>query len=70
MMMSAPARRQAALVYNPIKVDEKRLRAAVRDLSRDAGQVSDVTTVGDRIVTPSPEHGVLLGTAVAGDAGR
>lgn len=31
------ARRQAALVYNPIKVDEKQLRALVKDLSRDAG---------------------------------
>ncbi|WP_431074363.1 diacylglycerol/lipid kinase family protein [Microbacterium phyllosphaerae] len=37
MMMSAPARRQAALVYNPIKVDEKHLRARVRALSREAG---------------------------------
>ncbi|MBQ3358644.1 MAG: NAD(+)/NADH kinase [Microbacterium sp.] len=31
------ARRQAALVYNPIKVDEKRLRAAVRELSKAEG---------------------------------
>ncbi|KQQ65117.1 diacylglycerol/lipid kinase family protein [Microbacterium sp. Leaf320] len=37
MTMSAPARRQAALVYNPIKVDEKHLRARVRALSREAG---------------------------------
>ena len=29
--------RQAALVYNPIKVDEKRLRTAVRELSSEAG---------------------------------
>ncbi|CAH0211126.1 Diacylglycerol kinase [Microbacterium oxydans] len=36
--MTMPAvRRQAALIYNPIKVDEKRLRASVKDLSRDAG---------------------------------
>ncbi|WP_435749164.1 diacylglycerol/lipid kinase family protein [Microbacterium sp. PMB16] len=37
MTSPAPVRRQAALVYNPIKVDEKRLRASVRDLSREAG---------------------------------
>lgn len=37
MTTSDSARRQAALVYNPIKVDGKRLRAAVRDLSREAG---------------------------------
>jgi len=36
-MTTRATRRQAALVYNPIKVDEKRLRAAVRDLSKDAG---------------------------------
>lgn len=32
-----PHRRQAALVYNPLKVDERRLRAAVRELSGEAG---------------------------------
>lgn len=37
MTKSAPARRQAALVYNPIKVDEKHLRDRVRVLSREAG---------------------------------
>ena len=37
MTTSAPARRQAALVYNPIKVDEKHLRTRVRALSREAG---------------------------------
>ncbi|GAA2935025.1 diacylglycerol kinase family protein [Microbacterium luteolum] len=37
MTTSDSARRQAALVYNPIKVDGKRLRGAVRDLSREAG---------------------------------
>lgn len=37
MTTSAAGRRQAALVYNPIKVDEKQLRARVRDLSREAG---------------------------------
>ena len=37
MTTSATGRRQAALVYNPIKVDEKHLRARVRDLSREAG---------------------------------
>jgi diacylglycerol kinase family enzyme len=30
-------RPQAALVYNPIKVDERHLRARVRELSKDAG---------------------------------
>lgn len=37
MTTSSPVLRQAALVYNPIKVDGPRLRAAVRDLSREAG---------------------------------
>lgn len=37
MTSPAPVRRQAALVYNPIKVDEKRLRAAVRDLCAAEG---------------------------------
>ncbi|WP_217181653.1 diacylglycerol kinase family protein [Streptomyces sp. AC495_CC817] len=37
MTKRAPARRQAALVYNPVKVDEKRLRGMLRDLSREKG---------------------------------
>ena len=37
MTTSDSARRQAAIVYNQIKVDAKRLRAAVRDLSKEAG---------------------------------
>lgn len=37
MTKSATARRQAALVYNPIKVDEKHLRSRVRALSSEAG---------------------------------
>jgi diacylglycerol kinase (ATP) len=37
MTQSAPVRRQAALIYNPIKVDEKHLRERVRSLSSDAG---------------------------------
>ncbi len=37
MTTRAASQRQAALVYNPIKVDEKRLRATVRDLSKLAG---------------------------------
>ena len=37
MTTSAPRQRQAALVYNPIKVDGRHLRATVRDLSREAG---------------------------------
>ncbi|WP_136051327.1 diacylglycerol/lipid kinase family protein [Microbacterium sp. K36] len=37
MTTSPPVRKQAALVYNPVKVDGKRLRAQVRDLSREAG---------------------------------
>ncbi|WP_336501517.1 diacylglycerol/lipid kinase family protein [Microbacterium paraoxydans] len=37
-MTTSPAvLKQAALVYNPVKVDGKRLRAQVRDLSREAG---------------------------------
>lgn len=37
MTTSPPVLKQAALVYNPVKVDGKRLRAQVRDLSREAG---------------------------------
>ncbi|KJQ53410.1 diacylglycerol/lipid kinase family protein [Microbacterium sp. SA39] len=37
MTTSDSARRQAALVYNPIKVDAKRLRALMRDQSKQAG---------------------------------
>lgn len=37
MTLPTSARRQAALVYNPIKVDEKRLRATLRDLSKAEG---------------------------------
>ena len=50
MTSGASAQRQAALVYNPIKVDGKQLRAAVRDLSRDAGWAHPAfypTTVDD-----------------------
>ncbi len=37
MTKSASARRQAALIYNPIKVDGPQLRERVRTLSHDAG---------------------------------
>ncbi|HWS49669.1 MAG TPA: diacylglycerol kinase family protein [Microbacterium sp.] len=37
MTTRAASQRQAALVYNPIKVDETRLRTTVRDLSKLAG---------------------------------
>lgn len=37
MTRSTARHRQAALVYNPIKVDAKRLRAAVRERCRQAG---------------------------------
>ena len=37
MTKPAAAQRQAALVYNPVKVDEKRLRALLRDQSKLAG---------------------------------
>lgn len=49
MTSRAPVR-QAALVYNPIKVDETRLRAALDDISRDAGWAPPAyypTTVAD-----------------------
>ncbi len=36
MTKPTPLQRQAALVYNPIKVDEKRLRASLRGHSKDA----------------------------------
>lgn len=37
MMLRRAGRRQAALVYNPIKVDERKLRAELRAQSRAAG---------------------------------
>lgn len=50
MTKSTALHRQAALVYNPIKVDEKRLRAAVRERSKEAGWAAPAfypTTVED-----------------------
>jgi len=50
MTKTTPLQRQAALVYNPIKVDEKRLRAVLRDRSNEAGWAAPLffpTTVED-----------------------
>lgn len=50
MRKSTSRHRQAALVYNPTKVNEKRLRASMRDLSKDAGWAHPAfypTTIAD-----------------------
>lgn len=73
MTMSAPARRQAALVYNPIKVDEKHLRARVRALSSEAGWEHPAfypTTIedpGQRATAQALERGVDVVLVAGGD---
>ncbi|WP_144876754.1 diacylglycerol kinase family protein [Microbacterium sp. 1.5R] len=73
MTMSSPARRQAALVYNPIKVAEKDLRARVRDLSREAGwehpafYPTTVQDAGQRATAQALERGVDVILVAGGD---
>ncbi|MGN7950295.1 diacylglycerol/lipid kinase family protein [Microbacterium sp. 22215] len=73
MTMSAPARRQAALVYNPIKVDEKHLRARVRTLSSEAGwehpafYPTTVADPGQRATAQALERGVDVVLVAGGD---
>ncbi|MEV4736289.1 MULTISPECIES: diacylglycerol/lipid kinase family protein [unclassified Microbacterium] len=73
MTKSAPARRQAALVYNPIKVDEKDLRARVRSLSKEAGwehpafYTTTLEDAGQRATAQALERGVDVVLVAGGD---
>jgi diacylglycerol kinase family enzyme len=73
MTTSAPAQRQAALVYNPIKVDGKNLRARVRDLSREAGwehpafYPTTVEDAGQLATAQALERGVDVVLVAGGD---
>lgn len=73
MTKSSPARRQAALVYNPIKVAEKDLRARVRDLSKEAGwehpafYPTTVQDAGQRATAQALERGVDVVLVAGGD---
>lgn len=66
-------RPQAALVYNPLKVDEKRLRAQVRALSRDAGwehpafYPTTVEDAGQGLTRDALERGVDVVLVAGGD---
>lgn len=73
-MSKSPSRnRQAALVYNPIKVDEKRLRAILRDLSKEAGWAHPAfypTTradAGQAVTREALERGVDVVLVAGGD---
>ncbi|MGO2521160.1 MAG: diacylglycerol/lipid kinase family protein [Microbacterium sp.] len=73
-MSKSPLRhRQAALVYNPIKVDEKRLRTWVRDLSKEAGWAhpafysTTITDAGQTVTRDALERGVDVVLVAGGD---
>ncbi|MFT4260296.1 diacylglycerol/lipid kinase family protein [Microbacterium sp.] len=66
-------RPQAALVYNPIKVDEKKLRALVRQASREAGwehpafYPTTVLDAGRAVTAEAIERGVAVVMVAGGD---
>ena len=73
-MSKSPARhRQAALVYNPIKVDENRLRTALRDQSKEAGWAHPAfypttpTDAGQEVTRDALERGVDVVLVAGGD---
>jgi diacylglycerol kinase (ATP) len=72
-MTTPAARRQAALVYNPIKVDEKRLRTIVRDMCRDAGwehpafYPTTIVDPGQAATAAALERGVDVVLVAGGD---
>lgn len=73
-MSKSPSRnRQAALIYNPIKVDEKRLRAWVRDFSKDAGwgdpafYPTTITDAGQEVTRDALERQVDVVLVAGGD---
>ena len=67
------ARPQAALVYNPLKVDEKRLRAQVLALSKEAGwehpafYPTTVADAGQGLTREALERGVAVVLVAGGD---
>lgn len=73
MTKSSPARRQAALVYNPIKVAERDLRARVRDLSKEAGwehpafYPTTIQDAGQRATAQALDRGVDVVLVAGGD---
>ncbi len=72
-MTKPAARRQAALVYNPVKVDGSRLRAAVRELSRQEGwehpafYATTVQDAGQLATTQALARGVDVVLVAGGD---
>lgn len=73
MTSPAPAHRQAALIYNPLKVDEKRLRSALRRLSKDAGWAhpafyqTTLADAGQQITRQALDRGVDVVLVAGGD---
>ncbi len=73
MTTSASTRRQAALIYNPIKVDEKHLRGRVRALSQEAGwerpafYPTTVEDAGQAATALALERGVDVVLVAGGD---
>lgn len=73
MTKSSTARRQAALVYNPIKVAERELRARVRELSKEAGwehpafYPTTIQDAGQRATAQALERGVDVVLVAGGD---
>ncbi|MGM7679351.1 diacylglycerol/lipid kinase family protein [Microbacterium sp. A94] len=73
MTQSSSQHRQAALIYNPIKVDEKRLRATVRELSRTAGWAhpafypTTVMDAGQGMTREALDRGVDVVLVAGGD---
>lgn len=73
--MTSPARphRQAALIYNPVKVDEKRLRSALRRLSKEAGWAhpafyqTTIADAGQEVTREALERGVDVVLVAGGD---
>jgi diacylglycerol kinase (ATP) len=73
MRKSTSHHRQAALVYNPTKVDEKHLRGLLRDLSKEAGWVhpafypTTVADAGQSVTREALERGVDAVLVAGGD---
>ena len=73
MGKSTSRHRQAALVYNPIKVDEKRLRASVRELSKTEGwgypafYPTTIQDAGQQVTREAIARGVDVVLVAGGD---
>ena len=72
-MTTRASRRQAALVYNPIKVDEKRLRSILREMSSEAGwehpafYPTTIADAGQAATAAALERGVDVVLVAGGD---